>query len=265
MNSNMPKVTVTYQSQKAKTIVADFYESQVEALPSKKCVILSQGLNGTRSESGRFKIIAEKLNEAGYNVLVYDYTDRGESEPDPSSLTTWKDDLLATISYAKFQLDMKEFSLLGFSTGALISLMANAELKNESKALVLWAPLIQTKPLADFLYSKYDDEELTHMKEHGYLVTKSGNNVHKEMMNQLEIFDWPTVIENTNLPALLIHGQDDTTIPISQTKESINLFTNKATEMVSIPKCGHAPKAHSKEFQMYIKPTVDWFKEFMPP
>ncbi len=147
---------------------------------------------------------------AGYNVLLFDYRGRGESDPWPQTLVSREvDDLLAALEYVRQRMPGAPIGVVGYSMGAAVGILATAR-DQSVKALV-----------ADSSFTAGDDvvahgveqtlripptplvrlADLIVARRHGY------------RFSQARPID--AIGQIAPRPVFIIHGVDDTLIPVS--------------------------------------------------
>lgn len=101
----------------------------IPAKNSERTIIFSHGYGLNRSTSG-FSVfrLAAFLHQAGYNILVYDFRNSGESEGTMASIAQKEQyDVLAAIDFVKEEKQAKQIVLMGWSMGASASLLAGSQ------------------------------------------------------------------------------------------------------------------------------------------
>jgi uncharacterized protein len=176
---------------------------------SRGVVIGSHGHSGSKDD---LLGIGTSAWRAGFNVLLFDYRGRGDSDPWPHSLVSREvDDLLAAVAYAQGRVAGARIGVVGFSMGAAVAIMAAARepaiaaLVADSSftavADVVAHGVRQTfggLPPAPLIRAA--DEMLA--RRHGYRFT------------QARPIDAVGAISPR--PILIIHGEGDSTVPVAQ-------------------------------------------------
>ncbi len=87
-------------------------------------VIGSHGHSGSKDD---MLGIGTSAWRAGFNVLLFDYRGRGDSDPWPHTLVSREvDDLLAAVAHARARVAGARVGVVGFSMGAAVAIMAAA-------------------------------------------------------------------------------------------------------------------------------------------
>ncbi|EFO81439.1 alpha/beta hydrolase fold-containing protein [Oscillochloris trichoides DG-6] len=176
---------------------------------AKEVVIGSHGHSGRKDD---LLGIGTSAWRAGFNVLLFDYRGRGDSEPWPHTLISREvDDLRAAVAYAQTRVEGAKIGVVGFSMGAAVAIMAAAQEPGiaalvadssftsvadvvahqvrRSMGLMPPAPIIHT---ADMMLER----------RHGYRFT------------QARPID--AIAQLGTRPILIIHGANDSTVPVAQ-------------------------------------------------
>lgn len=151
---------------------------------------------------------------AGYNVLLFDYRGRGESDPWPQTLVSREvDDLLAALQYVRQRMPEAAIGVIGYSMGAAVGILATAR-DQSVRALV-----------ADSSFTTGDDvvadavekvlrvplRPLVHLADtivawrHGY------------RFSQARPID--AIGQIAPRPVFLIHGVDDSRVPVCHVRQ----------------------------------------------
>jgi pimeloyl-ACP methyl ester carboxylesterase len=198
---------------------------------SDSVIILCHGLGGDNSEWGRFEPTATKFNEAGYNVLRFDFGGCGESYKAPLILENHLDDYKSAISYLENK-GFKKIIVLGLSFGGLIATKAN---DSRVQALILWAPM--TNPKNYRWEERFSTSELKELKYDEWIE------IQQEKM-----------LTKTNVPTLIIQGDSDRIIQKDDTLKAAELIKDSTLYMIE-------NDTHDlKELDIFIDKTIAWLK-----
>ena len=228
---------------------------------SDSIIVIAHGFTGDKSEWGRFDTTAEALNKAGYNVLAFDFSGSGESDDDSLTVGKQVDDLNCAIKYV-LDRGFKKIGLLGLSLGGLVSLKVYSPEKN-IKTMVLWAPVTNKKE--NYAEKKFNQEELKELKERGYItkIMEAGVRkkiiIDKQMIYDRESINQKELLSNINCPVLIIHGNQDESVPLEDSKSAIKYLSSESKlEIVE-----GADHQFTEQLDTIISLTTNWFKQHL--
>lgn len=91
-----------------------------------------------------YRVLADRLNAAGFAVLRFDYYATGDSAGAGSEadLHGWVDDILAACDLLRLHSGCERLSLFGMRLGANLALRAAAQLASSPEAVLLWEPIV---------------------------------------------------------------------------------------------------------------------------
>ncbi|MCX7611768.1 MAG: alpha/beta hydrolase [Ignavibacterium sp.] len=273
----MIKINFTYNSSKANKINIDFFfnsESECRCL-----IILVHGFKGFK-DWGFFPFTAEYLVKNGFNVVSFNFSHNGVGK----SLTEF--DELEKFEKNTISLELEELNeiiniskdgyfnnfkpdyigLLGHSRGASVSILA-ASINNFVNSLCCWAPVSK--------FDRYTERQKSIWKEVGYfevLNTRTNQlmRMSVDLLNDIELnkdekLSIEKAVKKLNIPFLIIHGDQDLTVPVKES-ELIYQWSNKnQTKFEIIESTGHTfdivhPFSGSnKKFDRVLNLTVDFF------
>lgn len=175
---------------------------------SRAVVIGSHGHSGSKDD---LLGIGTSLWRSGFNVLLFDYRGRGDSDPWPHTLVSREvDDLLAAVSYAQSQVQGARIGVVGFSMGAAVAIMAAARSSAISAVVadssftavadVVAHGVRSTLGIPPAPLIRAADEVLA--RRHGYRFT------------QARPIDAVGAISPR--PIMIAHGASDSTVPVEQ-------------------------------------------------
>ncbi|MGQ9876708.1 MAG: alpha/beta hydrolase [Chloroflexus sp.] len=174
-------------------------------------IVCSHGHNGRKDE---LLGIGSYCWRAGYNVLLFDYRGRGESDAWPKTLVSREvDDLLAALQYVRQRMPDAAIGVIGYSMGAAVGILATAR-DQSVRALV-----------ADSSFTTGDDvvadavekvlrvplRPLVHLADtivawrHGYRFSQARP---IDVIGQI-----------APRPVFLIHGVDDSLVPVCHVRQ----------------------------------------------
>ena len=199
-------------------------------------VLLLSGYGG--SKAGMLRQ-ANLLHERGYNTLLFDFRNRGESEGDAVTLGYYEqDEALAALAYLRTrpEVDPKRIGVLGASMGAATAIMAAAK-SDELRAVVADSPF---KSAGSVVAQSF--EHFISLPPFPYAPIT------------LQFVAWRTGITPSHLvplevvdrisprPLLLVHGTADTSINY-EASQALYAQAREPKELWLIPDIGHTQGA----------------------
>jgi len=199
-------------------------------------VLLLSGYGG--SKAGMLRQ-ANLLHERGYNTLLFDFRNRGESEGDAVTLGYYEqDEALAALAYLKTlpEVDPKRIGVLGASMGAATAIMAAAK-SDDLRAVVADSPF---KSAGSVVAQSF--EHFISLPPFPYAPIT------------LQFVAWRTGITPSHLvplevvdrisprPLLLVHGTADTSINY-EASQALYAQAREPKELWLIPDIGHTQGA----------------------
>ncbi|MFH1650223.1 MAG: alpha/beta fold hydrolase [Candidatus Woesearchaeota archaeon] len=200
----------------------------LNAVGSKKIIILCHALANDKSGRGKLDRVAEKLNESGFSTLAFDFSGCGESDDDTLTIGKEVDDLKSAIAFVKLE-GYSEIGLFGHSTGALVSLKCYSP---EIRSMVLWSPI--TNRIRYEWNDKLTKEQLEELRKKGYYTRTRKNairtayHIDEQMLRDRESVNPEELLTNVSCPVLIIQGTRDESVPVEDSKNAIKLLSKKS-------------------------------------
>ncbi|WP_028593189.1 alpha/beta hydrolase family protein [Paenibacillus assamensis] len=177
-------------------------------------IIFGHGFTGHKAEANfMFKRLSDALAKCGYATIRFDFAGSGESDGEFVDMTvsTEVEDMLAVWDAVQVMegINPKRVSLLGFSLGGVVSLLAAEQLGDELDRLMLLCPAVGFQ---DILARDLQGEKLHHLLQHGW-VELYGQQICQGFFDDgaaLRIHDASAQIHT---PALIVHGTNDSVVP----------------------------------------------------
>lgn len=187
----------------------------VTATASPKTVIIAHGYRKNRLQDDvPVMPIVASLQQQGWNVLLFDFRNSGESGGDLTSVGQYEvQDLLGAVDFVQSQPDLgQQIVLYGFSMGAATALLAGSR-EPAVAAVIADSPFADLKTYLHKNLSVWTELPAIPFNQAFFLVVPSLTGLRAETVSP--------IAEIPNLggrPVLLIHGQADTDIPISNSE-----------------------------------------------
>ncbi len=249
-------------------------------LENGNCIIFVHGFKGFK-DWGFGPYLANYFANHGNFVITFNFSHNGVGD----SKTKFKElDKFANNTYSKEVTEVKEIvqayktdffgeirddnkiGLLGHSRGGGISIIA-ASLLNDVNSLVTWSAISN--------FDRWTDRQKKEWKERGYSEalntrTKQMMRLNRVLLDDLEnnshdLLNIEKALQRLNKPYLIVHGDQDLAVPISEA-ESIYSWSNKATtEFYKISGTGHTfgcvhPfEGTNDKFEYLLSSTLSFF------
>ncbi len=258
-----------------------FYNSNPENLPA---VFIIHGFKGFK-DWGYVPFFAQELADNGFFVVTFNFSHNGIGE-NPFEFTELEKFANNTISLEVSELDeLIDFynsggfgfegrnnliGLIGHSRGGAIALITtneayqNNEIRN-IKALCLWGTIST--------FERYSKHQVETWKKLGYLEVINSRTNQVMKLNKILLEDYEANKERFNLlkcisqikvPVLIVHGDQDLTVPINEAYQLYEASNKDLTEFVIISSAGHTfnivhPYAGSNpQFEQVKARTIDF-------
>jgi hypothetical protein len=223
--------------------------------PSAPVVILVHGFAGNKDEGGLFVDAEEYLSERGFNVLRFDAEGAGDSEGEfhLSSLRKQSDDLGSMIDYVEQQYPDSSIGMIGFSLGAAVAIIRSDP---RVRAYALWSAALD--PSRD-MFPRYNTTEVKRdLHRDGYLL-KAGLRVGPTIIEDLRATNLVPQMKSLNRPVLVVHGTEDSRIPLSSARENCKWFRHLSFREISGAQ--HSFKGYSHHRGTVLATTCDWLSQ----
>lgn len=198
----------------------------------KPIIILCHGFS-TSKEGRTYVRLEEILNSKGVSTFRFDFFGHGESEGKFEEITTLEavDDIQNAVKFIK-ESGYKRIGLVGSSFGGMASMIA-ASKSNALYVLALKSPVSDYTAL---IHSRVDEQDIKNWKEKGIIeVTGVDNEARKlkySFYEEVEKVKAYEAARNIKIPTLIVHGDEDETVPIEQSKKTVSLIQNCRLEII---------------------------------
>ena len=226
---------------------------KIDRPEGEKCplVVVIHGFTGHMEEE-HITAVSGMLNEIGFATLRAEMYGHGGSDGEfrNHTLYKWLTNVLTVIDYARRLEWVTDLYLCGHSQGGLTVMLAAAMKHEVIKGLIPMSPAISIPDDAReglLLGCRFDPNHIPEVivsSERGWEL--NGNYIRVAQTIRVE-----EAIRKYTGPVLLIHGDQDETIPVSRSIEAKKLYTD--AELVLIPGAMHCYEGHLEETATAVK------------
>lgn len=219
----------------------------IPAQNSDKTIIFAHGYRRNRADDDIPMLnLARDLVDRGYNVLLFDFRNSGESG---GNLTTVGQlevrDLLGAVDYIKAKPEIsRKIILLGFSMGATTSLLAGAR-EPEVDAVIADSPFANMRSYLEENLSVWTDLPSFPFNQAFFIIVPMLTGLDPDQVSPIN-----EITSFKGRPVLLIHGTADSKIPIANSEDLLEVYPQ--AQLVKIPDSDHCDSYHDHR-NLYIK------------
>ncbi|WP_245658550.1 alpha/beta hydrolase [Nocardia nova] len=223
-----------------------------------RAVVMVHGGGVTRDEGGFFTRLADGLAEGGVTSLRFDLRGHGESQGRQEELTlaTILNDIRVNLAYLRDVVGAREVGLLGASFGGGVCAYYAAKRPEDIDRLVLLNPQFDYKwrtiDSRDYWTNDViSDERAAELNETGAVQFTPTLKHGRPLLNEVFWLKPNEVLGEIKTPTLIVHGNADTLVPISGSREAASKFT-APVELVEIEGSQHGFAVHDDP--QYLNP-----------
>lgn len=245
---------VSFENNRGLKLVGNFWKSASNA-----GIVMAHGFTGDKNEHGYFDKLAEGLNEAGYNVLAFDFAGSGESDDEPLRIDKQVKDLKMAINYLKSR-KVEKVGLFGHSQGGLVALRNYSD---GIETIVLTSPV--TDRMANYADDRLDERQKNELEEKGQWTVnlEKGQRekiaVDREIIREKESINQDELLSGIECPVLIIHGNEDKVVPVESSKKAVQKLSS--SELKVIEGLDHSYDDFLDEIS---ESTVKWLEKHLP-
>ena len=225
--------------------------------------LLLHGFTGTKVEAHKlFVKLARALVDHGIATLRFDFRGSGDSAGEFQDLTI-RSEVADALEAIKFlarheQVNARRLGLVGLSLGAAVASYVVAREKTRVKSLALWAPVADGAGILDDLSTP---DAVASLAQTG-ITDFGGHLVGVQFIRQFADMKPLREIVKSKCPVLLIHGQQDQTVPAEHAElyERAVRSAKRLVKKVIVEDADHTFNKHLWESRV-IAETVDWLTE----
>ena len=219
--------------------------------PGSRQVII--GCTGHRGAKHELLGIGSGLWRSGNNVLLFDFRGRGASDGDICSLAFHEmADLRAAIEYVYSRVAEPRLGVIGYSMGAAVSLLVAAE-EPRIQAVVADSSFASMRDVVTFAYQRH------RLPATPVIHLADAINRRRYGYSYASVEPVRGVAAISPRPLLLIHGDQDRTIPVEHSRQLYDA-AGEPKELWVVPGVGHCG-GYFADRQAYVARVVRFFAE----
>jgi hypothetical protein len=195
-------------------------------------MILCHGFS-TSKDSYTYVRLEDILNGKGISTFRFDFFAHGESEGEFEDITISEavDDILNAIKFMK-ELGYSKIGLVGSSFGGIASVIV-ASKTDDLFILALKSPVSDD---LGKLVAQESRQEIETWKERGFIYYISGDGrglkLNYSFFEDDEKVNGYETAKKIKIPTFIVHGDNDESVPIEQSKKIVGLIENSRLEII---------------------------------
>lgn len=224
-------------------------------------VVLCHGFTGHKIEAHcLFVKMARALSVVGIGALRFDFRGSGESDGEFREMTVSREieDASAAVDFlvADGRVDSERLGVLGLSLGGCVAAcLAGADTRVRSVAL--WSAVARPEAVCSEPPRAHWADRV---RRHGHMDI-GGNVLGAGFVEDLPRHDPPSALSRSRAPVLIVHGQADTSVPVSDAGLYAEALAGRpaAVEKLIVADADHTFSTVKWE-QVVMGRTVEWFE-----
>jgi fermentation-respiration switch protein FrsA (DUF1100 family) len=211
------------------------------------------GCTGHRGAKHELLGIGSGLWRAGNNVLLFDFRGRGASEGDVCSLAFHEiADLRSAVEYVSARMPDARLGVIGYSMGAAVALLVAAQ-EPRIRAVVADSAFATMRDVIAFAYQRHrlPAVPVVHLAD--------AINRRRYGYGYAAVEPIRTVAAISPRPLLLIHGDQDMTIPVEHSRRLLKA-AGEPKELWIVPDVGHCGGYFAGRSQ-YVSRVASFFAD----
>ncbi|WP_236787924.1 alpha/beta hydrolase [Amycolatopsis sp. GM8] len=224
-------------------------------------VIQVHGINADMTEGGMFVRLAERLAEAGFNVLRFSFRGHGHSGGTQRGATIAGEllDLQAAIDYVRERFP-GPLSIVASSFGAVSTALSLRWLGNRLAQLVLWNPVLDLKatfiePELPWGRMNFSPEQQELLATQGFLMLDDEFEVGRVLFEEFHHYQPLNSLLASAVPAIIVHGDRDSAVSYEIAQQAAEVKPN--TEFCTVSGSDHGFDTRAREDEA-VQVTVNW-------
>ena len=278
----MIRKNISVTNSASEIIRAEIYHRN--AIKDAPVIIICHGFKGFKNWAF-FPVLAESLAQADYIALTFNFSRNGIgpdlhnfTELDKFEKNTYSHeiedlkciiDAVASGKIGKGLIDPERIGLMGHSRGGAVAIL-HAQSDSRIKALVTWSAIASVE--------RYTPEQTKLWKKQKYLEFENKRTgqimrVGLELLDDIEKnrgqLNIPAASEKLETPTLIIHGQEDESVPVDEAQIIYDHLGSPSKELMIIEGgthtfgARHPMESMPEELETVFELTENWFDRYM--
>jgi dienelactone hydrolase len=254
-----------------------------EGIKEAPVIIICHGFKGFK-DWAFFPILADSLAQAGYVTLTFNFSRNGiGADPDNfteldrferNTYTHELEDLQCIVdaisknNIGRGLLDPERIGLVGHSRGGGISILHACQ-DDRIKALVTWSAISTVDRFSDQDKKKWEQDGFIEIENKRTMqIMRLGRDMLNDIRKNKSRLDILAAAQNLKIPALIIHGDNDESVPVSEAHTIFNEITCEK-ELILIEGGTHTYGAQhpmttiTPALENVFDLTENWFDRFL--
>jgi len=222
----------------------------IESPANRQTIIFSHGYGKNRLQDDVPVLpVVQVLVNHGFNVLLFDLRDCGESDGTQTTLGQYETaDLLGAVDYVRSKSELsRKITLYGFSMGAATAIMAASQ-DAEITAVIADSPYADLKSYLEKNLSVWTNLPAIPFNQSILLIVPPLTGVDIEKVSPVR-----AVRQLDSRPLLLIHGEADVDVPIENSELLQQAYP--AAVLVRVPYARHV-KSFATDEERYLQEVI---------
>lgn len=220
---------------------------------TRKVVVLCPGYGRNKSD---LLGIGSHLWKAGYNVLMFDFRDQGESEPAVATIGHFERlDLEAALDYIHSRIQNAEIGAVGYSMGAAVAIMTAAT-RPDIRVLVADSSFADLSQILRIIFKQVIRLPATPLFEITELLVRLRARYHISSVRPVDYIG-----KIAPRPIMIIHGDRDGIAPIADA-HALYAAAGDPKKLWITSDTGHCG-TYFLDRQIYIDKVVGFFMEWL--
>lgn len=244
-------------------------------------IILVHGFKGFK-DWGFFPVAADRFASAGYPAFTFNFSHNGIGA---DNMNFTEEDKFAANTYSREVSELGEVLswltktipekyaekgvyLLGHSRGG-VSVIKNA-VHPAVRGIVLWASICKVNRFSARQAAEWRDKGSTVIlnSRTGQVLKINTSLLDDIENNQKTSLNLETSLKSLEKPVLILHGEEDLAVPITEAKSLAAWAGPDNAEFISLPHCGHTfgivhPfTGTTQQFEKVLENTLSFFNKF---